>query len=479
MKKNVTKFTLYSGLRTIGGVIASVSYGNNRVIFEFGSAFDPATSVFDGIVDRRPNHWIGDMLKAGILPRIDGIYRREDLDGFPLDSAEDTSWNTAVFITHLHLDHMALMGAVAPQVPVYLHRNAQTIERALEATGEGIPTLEREYTDFEPDVPIRAGELEVLPILCRDTGYCDFAFLVTTPDGTIHWTGDLCQHSVQAERTDAQMELLKAKNIDIMLCDATSFMDSFMEMIYGFTDVSLVRPDPDVPANMLSERQHREAMRRIICGCRGLCVFNYYTREMDDADFFLCCGKDTGRICAFEPEAAYVVYKFFAIRPHVYIPDSGRYAAGAEPGWLRELMEHCVVVTRKQIAKNPGAYLLQNSYRHIMELFGLPGREGVYLHAGGYPVGDFDPAYQNMRRILEKAGFKLAAAQDNYLGHSYPGQVKYFVDAVDPDILIPCHSCHPERLLPLHGRQLLPALNQTYILEEHRFYPCGNGDEHE
>ena len=112
-----------------------------------------------------------------------------------------------------------------------------------------------------------------------------------------------------------------------------------------------------------------------------------------------------------------------------------------------------------------------------MELFGLPGREGVYLHAGGYPVGDFDPAYQNMRRILEKAGFQLAAAQDNYLGHSYPGQVKYFVDAVDPDILIPCHSCHPERLLPLHGRQLLPALNQTYILEEHRFYPCGNGDE--
>lgn len=34
-------------------------------------------------------------------------------------------------------------------------------------------------------------------------------------------------------------------------------------------------------------------------------------------------------------------------------------------------------------------------------------------------------------------------------------------------MLIPCHSYNPERLLPNHGRQLLPELYRTYILKDH------------
>ena len=61
MKKK-TVFTMYSGLRTIGGVNASVSYGKDRVIFEFGSAYDPSTAVFDGTVEPRKKNWIRDRL---------------------------------------------------------------------------------------------------------------------------------------------------------------------------------------------------------------------------------------------------------------------------------------------------------------------------------------------------------------------------------------------------------------------------------
>lgn len=109
MEKKSTKFQMYSGLRTIGGVNASVSYGRDRVIFEFGSAYDPATAVFDGKIEPRRKNWVQDQLRVGLLPRIDGIYRREDLGANPLVSAEESDWNTAVFITHLHLDHMALV----------------------------------------------------------------------------------------------------------------------------------------------------------------------------------------------------------------------------------------------------------------------------------------------------------------------------------------------------------------------------------
>jgi ribonuclease J len=477
MEKTATEFVLYAGLRTIGGVIASVTYGKSRVIFEFGTPYDPAAPVFDQTIELRPNHWIGDLLKMGQLPGINGLYRRADLGEDSLVSAEESGLNTAVFITHLHLDHMALMGAIAPQIPVYLHRSAQIIERALEATGQGVPSLLREYSDIEPFQPVLVGEIEVLPILCRDTGYCDFAFLITTPDGTIHWTGDLFLHSVQAEKSIEQMKLLKARNVDVLLCDATAFMDSSMEMVYGFTDISLVKPDLCVPENMMSERQRIDEIRKIIAECRGLCVFNYYPREMDDADMLMQCANGVGRRCVFEPEAAYIVYRFFHIKPDVFLPDADGTPSTRNPEWLNELLEHCTVVTPRQIAEHPVGYLLQNSYKHLLELFSLPAKDGVYIHMGGAPAGEFDPAYQKMCRIVETAGFAFSAAQENYLGHSYPGQVKYFVDIVDPKVLIPCHSKNPERLLPLNGRQLLPELGKTYLLDHHRFYPQEDGAE--
>lgn len=475
MEKTATEFILYAGLRTIGGVIASVTYGKNRVVFEFGAAYDPAAPVFDQAIELRPNHWVNDLLRMGQLPRINGLYRREDLGEDTLTSAEESDLNTAVFITHLHLDHMALMGAIAPEVPVYLHHNAQIIERALETVGEGIPTLSRSYSEIEPFQAVMIGDIQVLPIVCRDTGYFDFAFLITTPDGTIHWTGDLFLHGLQAEKSKEQMKLLKARSIDVLLCDATSFMDSVMEMIYGFTDVSLVRADLSVPENMLSERQHADELRAVIEKCRGLCVFNFYSREMDDAAFLIQCAKENSRLCVFEPEAAYIVYRFFQINPYVYLPDNAWDSAVNHSEWRSELLNHCTIVTAKQIHDNPSGYLLQNSYKRILELLSLPGKDGVYIHMGGAPIGEFDPAYQKMCRIVETAGFTFSASLENYLGHSYPGQVKYFVDYVDPKVLIPCHSHHPERLLPLNGKQLLPELGKVYYLDHHRFYPEDDG----
>lgn len=464
-----TVFTMYAGQRTIGGVIFTVSYGKDRVLMEFGSAYDPATAVFDGIVEPRYKNWIRDKLKVGLLPKIDGIYRREDLGDLPIESAEETDMNTAVFITHLHLDHMALMGMLAPEIPVYMHRNAQIIERALEDTGSGIETLEREYRDITPFEPVRVGEIEVLPILCRDTSYYDFAFLITTPDGTVHWTGDVTLHSRQADKTIKQMELLKERNIDVMLCDCTAFMDSVLGLMVPDLDEKKILPDPNIPENMLSEEEYHERLFKSLSELKGLCVFNYYQREMDMAQDFIRWAEKLGRKCVFEPDAAYIVYKFFGIEPYVYLPDSPSVHREADTPWRRELAQHSTLVSREEICAEPSKYMLQNSYRHIMELFDLPGKGGGYVHADGLPIGAFDPAYANMRKIVGMAGFEYVTFFcENYFGHGYPQMVKYFVDEVNPRVLIPCHSYNPERLLPKDGVQLIPESYKEYILKDHK-----------
>ena len=467
-----TVFTMYAGLRTIGGVIFSVTYGKDRVIMEFGSAYDPATAVFDGKVLSRGKNWIRDRLKVGLLPRIDGIYRKEDLGVFPLVSAEESDMNTALFVTHLHLDHMSQIGMIAPCVPIYMHRNAQVIERALEATGNGVDTLEREYRDITPFEPIHVGEIEVLPILCRDTSYYDFAFLITTPDGTIHWTGDVTLHNDQRERTLYQMELLKEKKLDVLLCDCTAFMDSVLHLMIPDCDPRKILPNSDLPAGMLSDEQYYGSLFEHVKRVKGLCVFNYYEREMDDARQLMHWAETTGRTCVFEPEAAYLIYKFFGIEPNVYIPDIPNYDKKKQEHWMQELMQHCRLVSHAEICAHPGGFMLQNTYPNIMELFSLPCKDGIYLHADGIPIGAFDPAYGNMRKIVEKTGFEYVTFFcENYFGHGYPQQVKWFVDQIDPKVLIPCHSYNPERLFPKNGVQLLPEMYQEYTLENHVFSP--------
>jgi ribonuclease J len=471
-----TEFVMYSGLYTIGGVNASLTYGKDRVIFEFGSAYDPKTNVFDGTVEKRGKNWIRDMLRLGSLPRIDGVYRREDLMDEPgIVPAEESPYNTAIFITHLHLDHMGLIGTVAPEIPVYMHRKARILERALEDTGEGVDTLRRDYTDLPPDAPIRVGAIEVYPLLVREDSYCDFSFLISTPDGTLYWTGDLYLHGINRDLTLKKMEFAKQRGVDVLMCDCTSFMDSVMGMMYDTTDPAAILPNKEIPPGMLSEEAYYAALFEHMKNIRGLCVFNYYQREMSEVTQFISWAEQTGRLCLFEPDAAYLVYRFFGIKPNVFIPDSRRYPAdpGRQSGWFKELLQNSRVVTRQEICSQPAKYMLQNSYRHILELFGLPRDGGVYLHADGIPIGDFDPAYANMRRIVDRAGFKYVTFfQKNYFGHGYPCQVKYFVDEINPRVLIPCHSYNPERLLPKDGRQLLPELNRTYILQDHDLKPA-------
>jgi ribonuclease J len=268
------------------------------------------------------------------------------------------------------------------------------------------------------------------------------------------------------------MEIVRDQNVDVLLCDCTSFMDNVLELMIPDCDPHKILPNPELPEGMIDDKAYYAGLFENVKSVKGLCVFNYYEREMDDASQLMDWAEKTGRKCVFEPEAAYIVHKFFGISPFVYIPDVAGYDAKREEPWMQELLQHCTLVSRDEICANPGSYMLQNTYPNIMELFSLPNTDAVYLHADGIPIGAFDPAYGNMRKIVDKTGFKYVTFFcENYFGHGYPQQVKWFVDQINPKVLIPCHSYNPERLFAKDGVQLLPEMYKEYTLENHVFSP--------
>ena len=464
-----TEFKMYSGTHTIGGVVFTVTYGKDRVVLEMGSAYDPTTDVYDGIVMPRNKNWLADKLRLKGLPAIDGLYSKEDLNGYDgVVAYEDTDYNSAVFISHLHLDHMSNMGTVAKEIPVYLHEKAQIIERALEETGKGIDNNGRNYTSFEPNEWIMVGKIKVLPILCRDRGHYDFAFLVHTPDGAkIHWTGDITLHDSDNSMTLKQMEIVKNDEVDVLLCEATSFMDSVWGKMSSYSDGNPqnIKPCKTPVDGYLTNSQYIDEIYKRIEQVKGLCVFNFYEREMDDVEDCFMWAKKTNRLCVFEPETAYIVYKYHQIKPFVYVPDSRNIKTIKDKDWFKELSQNCTIVTLDQIKSNPSGYFLQNTYPNIMELFSLPTVDAAYIHYAGIPIGEFDPAYKKMLMLVDKAEFEYVNFMyTKYFGHGYPCETKYFVDETNPKMLVPCHSLNPERLLPKDGVQFIPELGQTYIV---------------
>lgn len=470
-----TTFIMHSGLRTIGGVVFSVTHGNDRVVMEMGSAYNPSTDVYDGIVERRPAARVRDAIRAGRAPEVDGIYAAADLQGFRgLVPAEESELNTAIFISHLHLDHMGAIGFVAPSVPIYMHDAAVRIERALEDVGDGVETTDREYRGFEHGTPVLVGDVEVLPLITNRHSYQEYAFLVTTPDGTIYWTGDLSLHSTQAELTFDHIDVLRARGLDVMLCDTTAFMDSVLLQTNGTTEATAIMPSHDVPTGMLDGHDVDRELFEILGRQQSLVVFNFYQREVEEGRRYIEWARRVGRRCLFEPDAAYLLWRFFGECPEIYVPDSARYPASpsAQAPWFREVVAVGTVVPRDEVLGNPSGFLVQNSYPHILELFDLASADAAYLHVDGIPIGDFDPAFQNLRRVVDQAGFTYVTFfNQSYFGHGYPPQVKYFCDEVDPKVLVPCHGFNPERLLPKSGVQLLPELGRPYALAGGRLTP--------
>ena len=115
-----TEIKFYGGLNTIGGVVMSIIYGNERLLLEIGMAYDPNSDIYDGMVTHRKDSYLVDELKLNRAPKVDGLYSKEYLYDYNLLSSEESKLHTSIFITHMHLDHMSCMGLVSDDVDIYL-----------------------------------------------------------------------------------------------------------------------------------------------------------------------------------------------------------------------------------------------------------------------------------------------------------------------------------------------------------------------
>ena len=458
--ENRTSIVFYSGLDSIGGVIMEVRYGNSRAFFEAGTAYNPGFDMFDGKVKLR-NNFISDYLWVNEIPKIDGIYRREDIGKYPdMIPAED--WHEgpqAFFITHLHLDHMRMMGMISPLVTVYLSAPAQKIEKALEEVGEGVDSI-RGFTYSDMNDVTTIGDITVRRFILNDDSYQDYSFYIETPDLKIHHTGDLFVYGKYGDNVIKEAAFLKDRNIDILVCEGTRFFPGDEEEV--------IEPAFWPVEGMISRQRFDEITAQRIKDYRGLVIFNYYEREMSDVMAFEKYAQQSGRTLVYEPESAHIINRFFNKPVRVMIPDTKE-----KPDYYDEILAYNIPVEKQDVLAEPQKYLVQNTYPNLLELLDYRHTPTMYLHYSGTPLGEFDPRYFNMKNIVELANMEYVRAYQTEEGYFSPHaekcQILAYIEMVGARLVVPAHSSGRKAYIRhLRCPYYYAALRERYVYDRQK-----------
>ncbi|RLL46965.1 MBL fold metallo-hydrolase [Oceanobacillus piezotolerans] len=439
-----TQITFWGGLDTIGGNIAEVTYGNDRVIFDYGLVYNPANAVMDA-AGKRGKSRVLDLLKLDAIPRIDGVYSESSLQGpsylikKPVPE-EKSTYQTGVFISHLHLDHIGVMDTISPNIPVYMTEGSKRLFHVLEQVGEGLP-WKRTYTGMRYGESMKIGEIRVTAFPVDHDIIGAASYLIETPDQRILYSGDLRMHGAHPEYIQDWLNVMREKEISMLLMEGTSFRPEQEEQL-----TRLCKKEEDIKPVAFS----------ILKETNGLALFNMYHRNVERIRYFIDAAREAGRIPILEWETARIADEFINGAAFMI------YREDEEGLPTCDLLEKYESIGVEQINQRPEKYLLQNSYHYIYRLLDLNLYDSVYLHANGVPLGAFDPAYATMKVVLEKFGVSYKSLDVS--GHATKEDVLHLIDQIKPKLLVPWHSHYPELVMPLDEQQevLLPEKGKVY-----------------
>ena len=409
----------WGGLGVIGSSKIMVDDGINRVLLDIGLDNPVGADLFRPPVRSRKGRELADRLRVGAAPRIPGLFEPALLDpDDPIAESYGDPAATQVFVSHPHLDHAGLAGYVRREIGVHTHTDAVDLLDALQTAGIGLPCGHPRWRRLVDGQVVRVGALEVECVAVDHDvpGAC--GFLVRTKDGTLAYTGDIRFHGRHPERSEEFVR--RARGADVLVMEGTT-------LSFAPTD-GKQRTEGDV----------LDSFKAILDRADGLVLVSLYPMDLERIADLSSAAAQAGRTILWPAPLAQ------ALRA-LGIADATSLATGAHDG-----------VELAAVHAKPAAYIVQPDPADLPGLLDLPLRPGdAFVHAGGEPLGEFDPRWRVFRDWLACLHVELHEIGSG--GHASPDELHAMVERIRPGVVFPVHTFEPARLSPALGIQRVVA----------------------
>ncbi|MBU4342035.1 MAG: MBL fold metallo-hydrolase [Candidatus Altiarchaeota archaeon] len=443
----MVSLTFHGGVNEIGGSKILLEDKDTRIFLDFGQSFDFGQDYFTGWLAARGRNGLGDYFEFDLLPKIEGLYSQEQLEGTEMDHCEPEI--DAIFLSHAHFDHMAHISFVDERIPVHCGEATLRFIKAQETSGLS-KFGEHDYRTFKTGDKIGVGSLELEPIHVDHSIPGAYGYVIHTSEGAVVYTGDLRMHGPMASMTQEFIRKAKESKPVAMITEGT-------------------RMAPEEKRRNYSEQQVCDICDKIVSGTDKLVVMTHYGRDIDRFMTFYNLCKKTGKKFVILPKIAHLLKELHNDK-NLKMPDPLKddnllvYFKRKKVyyKWEKEFMPK--KVDADYVHENQGDILMYLNFYQFGELIDIrPARGSHFIHSMSEPFSEEDIEDEVMHRWLDHFGFEFHQAHAS--GHASKEELVEMIKEIGPKRIFPVHTEHPEMFRERFSNAEMVEKGKRYGLE--------------
>jgi ribonuclease J len=450
----MVKLTFYGGVNEIGGNKILVQDKKTRIFFDFGQSFTFGAKYFTSWLGPRTVNGLGDYFEFNLVPRIEGLYAKEQLASTNLPYREPQV--NAVFLSHAHFDHITHIQFLDPEIPVYVGVGTKLFLESMEDTSSFCRYGEHKCHRFRTGHKIKVDDIVVEPVHVDHSIPAAYGFIIHTSKGAIVYTGDLRRHGPRKDLTEDFTEKAKESKPIALICEGTRMVEKENRKNY-------------------SESQVEKLSHKIVSSTNRIVFATHYSRDLDRFKSLYKVAKSNDRKIVISPKTAHLLSKL-QDDERLNLPDptkdenisvyykrkkSGRFEDADYYVWERKFMNK--MVTPQYIHKNQKHLIMDLDFYQFGELIDIrPDSESHFIHSMSEPFSEEDIEDAVMHNWLDH--FKMQFHQLHASGHMNREQLEDFVNYVEPRQVFPVHTENQHLFKEKCGNTKLIEYGKEYVL---------------
>jgi len=470
--RTTVQIIFYGGVNEIGGNKILLEDQDARILIDFGMSFGKKELFYAEFLAPRTANGLGDFLEMGLLPDLDGVYR-EDLLATVGRKPQEPQCD-GVLLSHAHLDHSSYISFLHEKIPVYCGETCYLILQALHGAGSRnieselvdfkkrpiidrkSPAVTREFRRFRTGQKLKIGALEIEPIHVDHSIPGNYGFIIHTSEGAVVYTSDVRMHGTKPEMTLEFIEAAKnAKPI---------------ALISEGTRIDLARTNE-------SEAKVKNHCSGIINETNQLVTADFNFKDVDRLRTFYTIAQETQRKLAVTLGDACLL-KYLSKDPKLNVPPpddndivimipkrgTGRYLDEDYDKIERQFLTFQNAWTAETLGKNQSKLVTHLSFYSMGEFIDIKPQSGsTFIHSLSEPFNEemlID--YGRLHNWLKHFG--MGFVQSHASGHATGDEIREMIREIDPRVLFPIHTEHPESMLGIVERTKLVSYGEPVAL---------------